>query len=814
MATLKKRLSGFIILAIALSQFILPQAAFASFPDVTTSYPNYTAIIYLQENGVINGYSDGTFRPDNLVNRAEFLKIIIEGSGINADISAETPFYDISNNAWYAPYVRKAYTSGWIQGYTDGTFRPEQTITKVEALKILGKVQNWAIPEIITIAPFSDTKTTDWFTPYVTFAKEKGLLEEIGKLLFPNQEMSRAKISETVYRTIIKELSAGTKQTTTPTKPPVTDTQAPPDTTTPPANTSTNLDFSPVTSEQISSSFYTNISLDSSLPNTFYKNEIYVIKGAVTSGTYKQATVSIDNITYTEKLSNNHFEIPIIFKETGNFSIGILPGDSGSTKIKTISVLPTLPSTTNKDSIPAKLIPSISFSNEKTSVTFTNDIFTIKRLTLSQGTKSVSYISRQSTDIISIIYRDFQNFTETSTSYILESAKISSQSPLIISSEFSKSDEKTFNPTYHNFSYIDSEVSSNPPETMSSPSKISFTVTTNAAIETDGYITKPDGSAIPTPVSKNGNTYTYSYTPTSSGTYIVEVNNSEGIAVVNHPVYIGNKIPLLPDFFDKNDRDYFTGIVALNSMRTELLNDINKERKAQGLNEVILADDLNNLAQLHSEDMAKNNYFSHMNLSGNMPEDRRKNLNISTPVAENLAKDVSIIYAHESLMRSGTHRSNILGKEWTRVGLGIAKTTSDGGYLMITEEFSTEVITQEDLTSMKQDLLIRISNERTTNGLNTLINDSNLDDASKYLNDKIIDENISLTNQIFSDTMDLFNITGESGAFGRSYNLWSTIIDSFIIDEPAITTEDWTNIGIDLQLDFAGIINALVIINK
>lgn len=811
MATLKKRLSGFIILAIALSQFILPQAAFASFPDVTTSYPNYTAIIYLQENGVINGYSDGTFRPDNLVNRAEFLKIIIEGSGINTDVSTKTPFYDINNNAWYAPYVKKAYTSGWVQGYTDGTFRPEQTITKVEALKILGKVQNWAIPEIITTAPFSDTGKTEWFTPYVTFAKEKGLLEETGKLLFPNQEMSRAKISETVYRTIIKGLSSGI---TTPTKPPVTDTQTPPDTTTPAANTSTNLDFSPVTSGQISSSFYTNISLDSPIPNTFYKNEIYIFKGSITSGNYKQATVSIDDFTYTEPLTNNHFEIPIIFKEAGNFSLGMLPGDSGNTKIETISVLPTLPSSTNKDIVPSKLTPSIIFSNGKTSVLFANDASTIKRLTLSQGTKSVSYISRQSTDIISIIYRDFQNFSESSTSYSIESAKISSQSPLIISSGFSKSDAKTFNPTYHDFSYIDPEVNSNPPETMSSPSKISFTVTTNAAIEPDGYVTKPDGSAIPTTVSKNGNTYTYSYTPTSSGTYIVEVNNSEGIAVVNHPVYIGNKIPLLPDFFDKNDRKYFTGIVALNSMRTELLNDINKERKAQGLNEVVLADDLNNLAQLHSDDMVKNNYFSHMDLSGNMPEDRRKNLGIATPVAENLAKDVSIIYAHEGLMRSGTHRSNILDKDWTRVGLGIAKTTSDGGYLMITEEFSTEVVTQQDLVSMKQDLIVRINDERTTNGLNTFINDSNLDDASKYLNDKIINENTSLTNQIFSDTMDLFNITGQSTAFGRAYNLWSTIIDSLIIDEPALTTENWTNIGIDLQTDLSGIINVLVIINK
>ena len=165
-------------------------------------------------------------------------------------------------------------------------------------------------------------------------------------------------------------------------------------------------------------------------------------------------------------------------------------------------------------------------------------------------------------------------------------------------------------------------------------------------------------------------------------------------------------------------------------------------------------------------------------------------------------------------MRSGSHRENILTKEWTRVGIGIAKTQNDGGYLIITEEFSTNKLTQEDLNSMKQDLFTKINETRTSNGLNTLIKDTNIDDASKYLNDKIIKENAELTNQIFSDTMNLFNIGGQSEAIGRSYNLLTIIIDSLLSEEPALTTENWINIGIDIQTDLEGIINALIIINK
>ena len=799
------------MLAITISQLVLSEAAFAAFQDVPESYKNATAIAYLQEKGIINGYPDGTFRPDNLVNRAEFLKIIIEGSGIKTDISTKTSFSDINNKAWYAPYVRKAYASGWIQGYTDGTFRPEQTITKVEALKILGKAQNWQI-SLTAKSTFSDTKTTDWFTPYAAFAKEKGLLEETGKLLFPNEEMTRAKISETVYRTIIKGISTIPEKTTLQTT--ITQTQTSTDTTQQDTQPPQDSNFSQVINSQISSDFYSNILLDSPLPNTFYQNEIYIIKGTVTSGSYKNATVVLDNTPFTKSLSNNHFEIPVIFENTGNFSLGILPGESGNTKIQTISVLSNIPATTNKEIPPQKLTPDIKFSNRKTSINFQNIPSTIKKLTISQNTNSVSYFNRQDEDKIEIFYQNFKNFSDSSTSYYIESAKISSSSPLIISSEFSKSTTQTFLPTYHAFSYINENAVSSPPEIMSSPSKISFTVTTSTAVNLTGYVTKPDGFTETVQLSKNGSTYSYSYTPNSSGTYIVEVNNSEGIAVVNHPVYIGNKIPLLPDFFDNNKRKYFTGTVSLETMRTTLLNKINESRKAQGLSEVVLSDELNNLAQLHSDDMAKNNYFSHKDLSGNMPEDRRKALGISTPVEENMAKDVSLNFAHEGLMRSGSHRGNILEKDWTRVGIGIAKTQNDEGYLMITEEFSTNKITAEDLSSMKQELLAKINAKRTTNSLNTLTQDTSLDNASKYLNDKIIKENATLTNQIFSDALDSFNIGGQSEAIGRSHNLWSVILDSLLTEELALTTEDWIKIGIDIQLDLDGIINTFIIINK
>ncbi|MBD3328125.1 hypothetical protein GF340_02355, partial [Candidatus Peregrinibacteria bacterium] len=146
-----------------------------SFPDVSDTNPHNKAIDYLSDIGILSGYSDQTFKPYRLVNRAEFLKIVLEASQIQTNETTPTNFTDINNNAWYAKYVRTAYHEGWIEGYPDGTFKPENTINQVEALKIIGEVQNWQTATSFE-RPFSDVPFTAWYAPFVTYAKDKNFL--------------------------------------------------------------------------------------------------------------------------------------------------------------------------------------------------------------------------------------------------------------------------------------------------------------------------------------------------------------------------------------------------------------------------------------------------------------------------------------------------------------------------------------------------------------------------------------------------------------------------------------------------------------
>lgn len=191
--------------------------AYASgFSDVSATTPNSAAILYLQDHGIIKGYDDGTFKPEKAVNRAELLKIIIEGSKINLDVSAVTPFKDIDYAQWYAPYIKKAYASGWISGYADGTFKPAQTVNKVEALKMIGKAQNWQLQSTESFdvqAIFQDVEKASWYEPYVKYAQSNNYLEEKWPIFSPTDLMTRGSISGIIYRTIVNPAAPSTPNT-------------------------------------------------------------------------------------------------------------------------------------------------------------------------------------------------------------------------------------------------------------------------------------------------------------------------------------------------------------------------------------------------------------------------------------------------------------------------------------------------------------------------------------------------------------------------------------------------------------------------
>ena len=203
------------IALIAILSLLSTNIALAEFTDLGQDHVYYTEITDLNEQGCLNGYPDGSIKPDQLINRVETLKLIItclelpgiyqeetfvlpEGSTYTVDdqetkVSARTTvklkvpidftkqsaleFTDVDDLSWYAPFLKEAILRDLVNGYSDGTIKPTKTITKAEFFTILYRLvpkefKNDPLPAEIA----SDVPTDSWFADGMHFGIENKLI--------------------------------------------------------------------------------------------------------------------------------------------------------------------------------------------------------------------------------------------------------------------------------------------------------------------------------------------------------------------------------------------------------------------------------------------------------------------------------------------------------------------------------------------------------------------------------------------------------------------------------------------------------------
>ena len=137
-----------------------------NFSDVSADKWYNNAVSTLCHMGVLGGYSDGTFRPNAPITRAEFAKIAVSFSQANGS-AVYSYFTDVKTTDWFAPYVTAAKDSGLIEGYSDGSFKPENRITRAEACaivnRVLGRKPSKNHMKISDRIDWPDCTTADWF---------------------------------------------------------------------------------------------------------------------------------------------------------------------------------------------------------------------------------------------------------------------------------------------------------------------------------------------------------------------------------------------------------------------------------------------------------------------------------------------------------------------------------------------------------------------------------------------------------------------------------------------------------------------------
>lgn len=135
------------------------------YSDVSAGRWYNNAVSTMTRAGIVNGYPDGTFRPNAPITRAEMAKII----ALFAKLEPSAERFPDTAGHWAEPYIRLAAGSGWIEGYPDGTFRPNQSITRAETVTMIDRVlervpkdESRLLPHE-TMLTFPDCRPGQWF---------------------------------------------------------------------------------------------------------------------------------------------------------------------------------------------------------------------------------------------------------------------------------------------------------------------------------------------------------------------------------------------------------------------------------------------------------------------------------------------------------------------------------------------------------------------------------------------------------------------------------------------------------------------------
>lgn len=229
---------GFLIL-------VLSQAQAATLSDLAES-PYQTSVENLVKKGIIKGYPDGTFRPEKAINRAEFLKILLE-TKLRNQVSVyrageNTCFADLpSSDLWYKVYACVGKDRHIIQGYPDGTFRAADSVNKAQAAKILYNLY---------FSPLS-VETKPWYQGYYHQLKLKDIFLTIfngspdepltrGEMAFaidqfqvyPSHQLSPPSVNPASISPVVTSSEVPTPTTPDPVPPAAVTPTAPPSTST------------------------------------------------------------------------------------------------------------------------------------------------------------------------------------------------------------------------------------------------------------------------------------------------------------------------------------------------------------------------------------------------------------------------------------------------------------------------------------------------------------------------------------------------------------------------------------------------------
>ncbi|MEK4252043.1 glycosyl hydrolase family 18 protein [Paenibacillus sp. FSL W7-1287] len=197
------------------------EAQLQPFKDVGDDYST-ESIYSLSALGIINGYTDGTYRPNDALSREAFIKLLVMANQMEEDAVGRLPA-GLDKGRWSASYISTAYENQWIDSLldSDGSFNPSQTITRQEVAMLVGKAllesekeevqQQWLSTEWTKerdARAFKDHASIDAeLQPYVYYAAKRGIMEGDRVGFKPKEALIRKQAAAVIYRFIDMRVS-------------------------------------------------------------------------------------------------------------------------------------------------------------------------------------------------------------------------------------------------------------------------------------------------------------------------------------------------------------------------------------------------------------------------------------------------------------------------------------------------------------------------------------------------------------------------------------------------------------------------------
>jgi len=177
----------------------------AGFKDVAKTNSSCDAITYVKSTGAMTGNPDGTFAPNNVLQRDQVAKISLETFNLFDSTknycNGHNPFTDVTKTAWAYEYVCRGVDLGMITGYKSGAdagfYRPARSVNRVEFLALILRNLNENMPSVNSTS-YSDVPAGEWFSGYAKYAYDHSLF--VGSKLNSTSFTTRVEVADVIYK--------------------------------------------------------------------------------------------------------------------------------------------------------------------------------------------------------------------------------------------------------------------------------------------------------------------------------------------------------------------------------------------------------------------------------------------------------------------------------------------------------------------------------------------------------------------------------------------------------------------------------------